>query len=68
MWDSESPGLFVCTAGKARNLWGVAKGKQSYKSRHRADLFHWNFYNLNLDWDRCHHTHAHAHTHTPEED
>ena len=32
MWHSEL-GLFVCTAGKARNLWGAAKGKQFYKRR-----------------------------------
>ena len=64
MWHSELV-LFVCTAEKARNLWGVAKGKQSYKRRHRADLFRDNFCNLNLKLGQAP---SHTHAHKPEED
>jgi len=39
MWHSEWD-LLVCTAGKARNLWGATKDKQSYKSIHRAEISH----------------------------
>ena len=41
--------LYYIQQGTARNLWGAAKGKQSYKSRHRAELSRYNFYNLNVN-------------------
>jgi len=38
---------------------GYDKRQAIYKSRHRADLSHYIFHNLNLCYDRCHHIHTH---------
>ena len=52
---------------------GCNKRQAIYKSRHRADLSRYIFYNLNLSYDWRHHIHAHArthackHTHTEDE-
>ena len=59
MWHSEW-GLLLCTAEIAMNLVGATKGKQFTKADKRADLSRLTLYNLNLYYDRRHHTHKHT--------
>ena len=63
MWSSKW-GLLFCTAGESKEFVGCNKRQAIYKSRHRADLSHCIFYNLNLCYNRRHH----IHTHKPDED
>ena len=58
-------GLLLCPADDSKEIVGCNKKQAIYKSRHRADLSHYIFDNINLCDDR---RHIHMHTHKPDED
>ena len=49
-------GFIIMYSRDSKEFVGCDKRKAIYKSRHRADLSHDIFYNLNLSYDRHHHT------------
>ena len=57
-------GFIIMYSRDSKEFVGWDKRQAIYKSRHRADLSRYIFYNPNLYYDRRNH----IHTHKPEEE
>ena len=57
-------GFIIMYSRDSKEFVGCDKRQAIYKSRRRADLSRYIFYNFNLCYDRRHH----IHTHKPDED
>ena len=53
-------GFIIMYSRDSKEFVGCDKRQAIYKSRHRADLSRYIFYNLNLCYDRCHHINTHT--------